>query len=165
MNQIGSVICRYTCIKYCSYLSAGSHLPGNLSCWVPSGKLLTNILFLTLLLRLRAHIDGIHCIYTGMERPSNPSTHSRVSAMLSCCLPSTQRLRCSARYSRQRALKIIAEYHIDTMIIAKSSLYAYTPCSTSSRSYTDRKKMREFIQGPTAGHTVPQYPVQLIIPI
>ena len=126
----------YTGIRYCSYLSAGSHLPGNLSCWVANGKLLTNRPFLTLLLRLGAHIDGIHCIYTGIERQINPSAHSRVSAMLSCCLPSTQRLRCSARYSGQRALRILTEYHIDTVIIRTRSLYAYTPCSTSSRSYT-----------------------------
>ena len=137
MGHIGSVICRYTCIKYCSYLCAGPHVPGNLSCWVPSGKMLTNGPFLTPLLRLGAHIDSIHCIYTGIKCPGNLSTHSRVSAMLSCCLPSTQRLRCSARYSGQRALKIFTEYEMNTMIIRACLLHAYTPCSTSSRSYTN----------------------------
>ena len=137
MRNIGGSRYRYTGIRYCSYLSAGSHLPGKLSCWVANGKLLTNRLFLTLLLRLGAHIDGIHSIYTGIERQSNPSTHPRVSAMLSCCLPSTHRLRCSAGYSRQRALRIFTEYHIDTIIIRTSSLCAYVPGSTSSKSYTN----------------------------
>ena len=137
MGNIGGSRYRYTGIRYCSYLSAGSHLPGNLSCWVPSGKMLTNGPFLTPLLRSGAHIDGIHCIYTGIKCPGNLSTHSRVSAMLSCCLPSTQRLRCSTRYSGQRVLKIFTESHMDTIIIRRSSLYAYTSCSTSSRSYTN----------------------------
>ena len=115
-------------------MSSHSHFPDKLL-WL--GKLLTNGLFLTLLLHLGAHIDGIHSIYTGIERQSNSSTRPRVSAMLSCCLPSTHRLRCSAGYSRQRALRIFTEYHIDTIIIHTSSLYTYTPCITSSRSYTN----------------------------
>ena len=137
MDNIGVSRYRYTGIRYCSYLSTGSHLPGNLSCWVANGKLLTNRPFLTLLLRLGAHIDGINWIYTGIGRQSNPSTHSRVLAMLSCCLPSTQRVRCSAGYSGQRALRIFTECHMDAIIIRTSLLCAYIPGSTSSKSYTN----------------------------